>query len=166
MIFWGRCLRGGEAAQTKTKKSPRARRAQKPPFKGQTLLCFLLKPCSESFASPLRRRLKLKQRKASAPAGYKSHRSKDKRCFVFFRAPAAHTHTAHTHAAHRHAARPRWAHKHLSEDRPCFIFLKRTLRMPPFPPQLASRASLFYTEKILAAKTAAPNHIFCPARGA
>ena len=36
----------------------------------------------------------------------------------------------------------------------------------PNPPQLASRASLFYTEKILAAKTAAPNHIFCPARGA
>ena len=44
--------------------------------------------------------------------------------------------------------------------------LLSSTHLPRTPSQLASRASLFYTEKILAAQTAAPNHIFCPARGA
>ena len=39
--------------------TPRARRAHKPHLKGQALLCFPLKPCSESFATPPRRRPKL-----------------------------------------------------------------------------------------------------------
>ena len=48
-----------QAAQAKTIIRPRARRAHKPHLKGQALLCFPLKPCSESFATPPRRRPKL-----------------------------------------------------------------------------------------------------------
>ena len=78
---------------------------------------------------------------------------------------------------HFHAARRAGGQNNIKRKPTCLqgakAFSQRTdpallssTHLPRTPSQLASRASLFYTEKILAAQTAAPNHIFCPARGA
>ena len=71
-----------QAAQTKIKKSPRARRAQQTPRKGQA-----------RFLCPLNTRRAGGQnnikRKTAVPAGYKSYRSEDKPCFFCLETPTA-----------------------------------------------------------------------------